>query len=525
MPQYLGWTNGRSSTPTTASQQLSQLSLGDSHTPRNPKIQTEQKSETYKQPTKHPPNSGQSPRVLSPIESCSPTPTSSSDSKLHVFSDMTPPNMAQMATLPPRPPPPPPPPPPLDMPLVSPNHEKSRSKFDAEKVYVDRQRATTFSLRSTVQQIRKVLRQRGDIKAAKDDELFQRVRGHETGARYLSSSKGSALVPLLDLISESQKARDEYGPLEDECLQLEDRLYSEESRLYKLEEIFYSNWTVIPTGNLEGSFSVAIPQESPTPTEPQQEDFDPLCHVSTSKFHPLTEKFLSELGDLDLLRERYDDVMEEKEHLEEQRESRKLVKLHLGAEEHEWLKNSTEVQNRLYKEMQAKEQKVDELREECLLRNLVDQNDNPTEFQDQERQISDQEAGLDSGSQLSVYKKFSALIPRPGIKAMEPKAKESKKAFKSDPAMTRINEWLLENLRLSPLEIVLLANTFEMKEGKLFEQWQLYVLRLWYEDTTIKASKRLRASSMNTQAPVQSDHSDTVGNFRNDGLSYRIFHD
>jgi hypothetical protein len=432
--------------------------------------------------------------------------------------------MAQITTVSP-PPPPPPPPPPLDMALDSHNDAKFRSKFVLEKEYVDRQRAKTFSLRSAVQQIRTLLRQKGDIKAAKDDKLFQRVRRQENGAHSPTTSKDRVSVPLLDLIDDNQKVRDEYGPLEDECVQLENKLYSEESRLYKLEEQFYSNWTVVPTGNLQSSFSIAMPQENSTPTESLQDDFDPLCHVSTTQYHPLTEKFLSKLGDLDLLREQFDDVMEEREHLEEQTESRKLVKLRLGPEEQAWLENSTDVQNRLYKEMRAAEQEVKELREECRLRNLVDEYDNPTEFQVQELQISDQEDGVDSGSQLSVYIKFPALITQLGAKARELKADEPKKVQKGDLAISRINDWLLENLRSSPLEIILLANTFEMKEGKLCEQWQLHVLRFWYEDTTIKTSARLRprASSTNTQAPVKSDHSDTVGNFKNDGLSYRIF--
>jgi hypothetical protein len=527
--QHHLWTRGKCSSQSTVSEGQSRILLEDSRNLKSSDIRTDKTIDSYKQPTRHPPKREDLPRVLTPIEPTTAAATSPSISEVPLanFLQVTSGSsiMAEAAiSLPPGSPPPLPVPPVMESAPYSGN--QSRSAFDKEWEYIERKRFNTFSLRSAVQQIRIRLRQKRDSKSTVDDRLFQKVRREEISGHSLNFTGDGKSEPLADLIEENQKARDEYGPLEDECGRLEDKLYREESRLYKLEGVFYSNWTVMPTPRFQNSSPVGFLDESSASASSQDDDVDSLSHSSMTQYHPLTAKFLSVLGDLDLLREQLDDIVEENEHLEEQSGSRNLVGLPLGAEEQKWLANSGKVQDGLHDQIRAAEKEIDDLRKECLIRNLVDKYDNPTEFQGREPQISDQEVEVKSGSEVSVYSKFPFLIPSPVAgKQKEAEQYEPMRDEKIDVTTFRINKWLLERLRSSPLDVILLASTFEKKGGNIHKQWQFQVVAFWYEDATIKNSAGIRpyTSSMTTQAPVQSDHSDTVGNFKINGHSYRLF--
>jgi len=388
------------------------------------------------------------------------------------------------------------------------------SMFDAEWKFINRQRLNIFILRSALQQSRNMLRQAGDSKAATDDKLFQAVRRQQCGSLSMKLDDGHVSESLADLIEDSQKARDDYGPLDHECIELETKLYGKESQLYRLEALFFSKWTVIPSLRVERPYSTNMQGECSSPTRSESEDHESLDRSSPTQNHPLTEKFLRELGDLDLLREQVDDMMEEKELLEEQRETRKLVGLDLGLEAQSWLADSSLALASLYQRMRATELEVKELRRECLARQLVDEFDNPREFQWQVQHISSQEDGVDPGSQVSVYVKFPILIMQPGIEPNETKQQQSPQRDDTyNPTMSRINEWLLQKVRSSPLDVVLLASIFDQDcgsfSGRLDEQRQLQVLRFWYEDSTMTMAAR-PSTGRTSKTPRQYDHLDGI---------------
>jgi hypothetical protein len=57
---------------------------------------------------------------------------------------------------------------------------------------------------------------------------------------------------------------------------------------------------------------------------------------------------------------------------------------------------------------------------------------------------------------------------------------------------------MLDKLRSSPLDVNLLARTFESVAGKTRDEWQLDVLKLWYKDGAgpTKASTAYLAPSL-----------------------------
>jgi hypothetical protein len=130
--------------------------------------------------------------------------------------------------------------------------------------------------------------------------------------------------------------------------------------------------------------------------------------------------------------------------------------------------------------------------------------------------------GLDSGSQTSQYSRHSVLLPTPCTDDQQIiPPKPSEKPF---TIASRINAWLLERLRHSPLDVNLLARTFETEGGEPSDQWQTAVLDLWYWDDTLKgwAGFRVYTSSMTTQAPLHSKRSSNSSDLSDSGYHFRL---
>ncbi len=129
--------------------------------------------------------------------------------------------------------------------------------------------------------------------------------------------------------------------------------------------------------------------------------------------------------------------------------------------------------------------------------------------------------GLDSGSQTSEYSRHSVLLPTPCTDQQITSPKPSNKPF---TIASRINAWLLERLRDSPLDVNLLARTFEGTVGEPSEGWQIAVLDLWYRDDTLKgwAGFRVYTSSMTTQAPRHSKRSAESSDISDSGYHFRL---
>jgi hypothetical protein len=182
----------------------------------------------------------------------------------------------------------------------------------------------------------------------------------------------------------------------------------------------------------------------------------------------------------------------------------------------------------LLKEIDKAKAEGERLKQICLEQGLVDEDGNPTDFEKQEQQTFMEEAPeVDSGSERSEFVKFPVLLPRPGSKEVQSFRNSRPKAAEeiSHSAGDHINQWLLHQLRSSPLDVNLLARTFEAEFGHIKgEEWQFDVLAFWYRDGARKGASayRVYSSGIATQAPRRSRYSARTLSDASDRYSLRI---
>jgi hypothetical protein len=411
---------------------------------------------------------------------------------------------------------------------------RSGSAAEIEWERIQKLRVENWSLRSQIREIRSNLRQMQRAKSDADDILFRRmtIQGLNLlhGLDHLPSTGQKTMKELLD---DCQAARDAYGPLEDDCNRLEDQLSGQEFELDRLEEHFYTrpleeihvmlDRPLTPAG-------VDDPQPYSGSADEEDGEFD---------FHPLVSRYLSRMGDLDLLQERFDDLLDEKRGLEEQRERRRQLGLTLDPEDQQWLENAQGAEDDLSEKIRMLQKDLEVMKQDCLSRGLVDEDGEPTDFPIREQHSFDGEEDMNPRDQKSEYVKYPLLLPYPGMKPTrefhyEPRPDEKSERTIISPAAihtqnqtisatfmllssletwnssSRINEWLLQRLRMSALDVNLLARTFQDMSGVITDRWQIAVLRLWYRDTTMRNADgglRVYTDSMTTQAPAISNPS------------------
>ena len=307
----------------------------------------------------------------------------------------------------------------------------------------------------------------------------------------------------MDLMQECELSRSEYGPLEYECNLVEDQLSRREFDLQRIEAHFFQRWQVIPRLALE-ALDVPKHHHGTSGSSHFSEDGE------IPEYHPLVTTLLSKKGDLELLKERLDDVDDERKFLEERGEDLERVGRSLGVEEQAWLNDSQKDRTDLIKKIHITKIEIEELRVDCMAMKLVDEEGEPTDlqFQGEEKSTFIGDEDIDPQGNTSEYAKFPLLLPNPGKEQEQVYQNNLKPDEKSDPTAGRINQWLLDRLRTSALDVNLLVRTYEGKGGQISEKFEIAVLSLWFQDGTLKAASGIRAHSMATQAPLPSDHSD-----------------
>jgi hypothetical protein len=191
------------------------------------------------------------------------------------------------------------------------------------------------------------------------------------------------------------------------------------------------------------------------------------------------------MGDLDLLLERRVELVEEKEALEEEKESRLRFGLTLEQDDLDWLEASHNQEEDLTDQIEQMEKELEDMKRTCIAQGLVDEDGEPTSFQN--RELVTFKGEVDPQDHKSEYVKYPLLLPPPGRKIQNEEF-EPRPDNASDPKTIRINvnEWMLHRLRSSPLDVNLLARTFEGKHGQITDNWQIAVLSLWYRDGTLE---------------------------------------
>jgi hypothetical protein len=358
---------------------------------------------------------------------------------------------------------------------------------------IRRLRETIWGLRSRVQGQRVILRSKQYAKAAADDQYMRLARLKESRADQESVLVSREGRTLQELFQDCEKVRAEYGPLEDDCNALEDQLGSQEYELTRLEENFVS------------ICNLAVPQES-QPASPENVREGQSESSSTDvyqNYHPFVAEYLSKLGDVDIFRERLERHQEEREALKADKETRQRVNLSLTTEDEAWLEQAEELENYVLKDLLQAEADVEELKKKCLSAGLLDGNGEPKDFQTQEQEAFAGDTDVDAKGQKSEYLKFPNLLPQPGTKDMKFKSSAPRPEEQSESAGDHINQWLLHSLRSSPLDVNLLARTFEAEVGDFEAQkWQSDVRHHWYKDGAIKDASRYRIDSATSETPV-----------------------
>ncbi|KAG4435147.1 hypothetical protein IFR05_009379 [Cadophora sp. M221] len=386
------------------------------------------------------------------------------------------------------------------------------TSFDKDWPRIQRLRVNVWSLRSTIHEHRGVLRAKQLVRADAGDRYLQSVRARSLGGTRTTFAKTDLEDPTItndlkmmeDLLHEFEVASDEYGPLEDDCNLLEDTLSAQEYELQKLEKRFYER-------NEHGSSldADAIPRQAST-----------LSTYSGSEigqeFHPFVAEYLSKVGDVEILKERLEYHEEERFNLEEESATKRRMALELASDDQEWLDNFDTTKYELQDEIDREERELEVLKTRCFSAGLIDEDGNIKDFDVREKETFANEADVDAGSETSGYAKFPILISEPGgqISHVDEPAVDREE---SQPDFNfAINNWLLKQLQMSPLEVNLLSRTYELKYGMINERekWQRDLLRLWYSDDPGKGwPTTLTSSGVVTMAPREPGYASTISSF------------
>ena len=345
-------------------------------------------------------------------------------------------------------------------------------------------RTEVWGLRSNIAEKRNVLRDKQQERSIADDAFVKYIRAAgDAGLRKLSrKDKIEEQDTIRNLFEKCEELRNNYGPLEDDCNLLENDLNNREYEMQKLEATLEETWNEVePPSQQEAIYSFV---RSPPASEHSESVF-------SQNFHPLVSEYLSKLGDVEIFRERLDWHVDEKLTLEEEKERLGRVGKSLAEADQHWLDNYAEAEAGLKQQLQEAEEEAEKLRMQCYSRDLVDEDGEPLPFEEQERKtfIADE---VDPGSEMSDFVRFPRLLNNPGSKedllpdpSIPPDDTNAEEFFeKTQDPSDRINYWLLQTLRSSPLDVNLLFRTFQdtvdfVLEG---EKWQFKVLMFWYHD-------------------------------------------
>ncbi len=367
--------------------------------------------------------------------------------------------------------------------------------YDKEWAKIKHLRVEVWSKRSKIQEMRRLLRDKQLSKAAADDHYFQfvRLRGH--GIHFGGYDTLDEQRTLETLLQACESARNEYGPLEDDCNLLESRLSVQEFELDRLERKLYDR-LLDPQSYSSDHHNLAF--DSPSSSSSSDNEGD-------QQLHPLVLDYQSKVGDVEIIRERLDELLEEKYNLEEERERRHRVNRELGEDELQWLENYFATEEILIDKFESTEREAEQLKQKCLTDNLIDKAGNPTNFEQREQKSLD----IVAGSETSVFVNFPILIPEPGSKQALVQASGVDEGTMWHESSSRIDWWLLDQLRMSPMDVNLLARTYVSQFGPIDEreQWQWDVLDYWYVDGARNSRPGPQTStgiSLFTQAAIRS---------------------
>jgi hypothetical protein len=392
--------------------------------------------------------------------------------------------------------------------------DQEEAPFGKDWARIKKLRTDIWGMRSRMHEMRRVVKEKQQAKSVADNKYFQYMRlrglGMSPGDKDISEQK-----TMEELFQSCEKARDEYGPLEDDCTLLENHIGSQELELQRLEEKFYERPFEPPPSQTEG---LGSPQPSPTVSLYSGSD-------ASQEFHPLVTKYLSRVGDVEILKERLDEHLEERYILEDEKAVRQGLGYDLAEPAQKWLDNYSITETLLMNQLEEAELEAANLRQNCFSRGLVDQEGNPTDLESQEQRYFADDVGPEK--ERSEYVKYPILIPRPGSR-LQLKYPVSDSEASPDDSGNLVSHWLLQQLRSSPLDVNLLARISESLFDYINrEKWQFDVMKYWYKDSTKTGESQhpITSSLIMSSNPPTSGYPSTLSSIKREnhewGMSFQ----
>jgi hypothetical protein len=357
-------------------------------------------------------------------------------------------------------------------------NNRQQVKRDGDWQKIERLRTEIWGLRSKAHTPRQELREKQYAKSAADDRYINYVRMDGLG---LSTS--ITRERLEELFRYCEQARDECGPLEDDYFLLEELLGKQEFELEKLEEKFYQ-CPVAASPSLSTHCQHTLAPLPPVSGQGKYETTD-------QRYYPLVMAYLSKVGDIEILQERLRRDDETKTELEYRKDLMKIVNLELLASDEAWLDNYQRRRDTLLEELKDAEREAEKLKQACLDNGL------PLDFDDWENNVNVRQG-------TSNYVKFPLLVPNNYEEPIDfGKRKFNFQGFHPDPGEVlsswrggtedRVNQWLLHQLRSSPLDSHLLTGILIQESGSGHDgkvELTPKVLELWFNSCRKKRWRR-----------------------------------
>lgn len=410
----------------------------------------------------------------------------------------------------------------------------SRGEIETLWQQLKEKRARLNDIKTQMARRRKDLR---DLRRKKDDtdnafmSIIRPILVNQRGLLHISTG-------LLDRrLGDMQRVRTEYHFLESNYEGLEVMLDEEEEELNRLETRFFS---LLAAGRTRTVRPVAPQNDSDS--DKGLSDV-PIALMGISRdgpaedLHPLYIKLTSTVGDLENAKEEYSDLFLLKGQYEYDEELRnelrndprtvKGMDFETPDDMKEFFEEFPSEEQRMRENVAALEQEVQRLKRLCEEKKVMRKHKSvhiayaldPTEnYEDMD--LDSKETILESHHTLA-HSRFSELLSQPdyvlakpeprtaqdaltvalGLSNGDPEKRERERLAAKEVAIDRliteaegedkvdfVNRWLLQELRLSPLNAMLLHSTFETTRALRIRdtwRWQCDVLHYWWRDSVM----------------------------------------
>jgi hypothetical protein len=279
-----------------------------------------------------------------------------------------------------------------------------------------------------------------------------------------------------------QDARNAYGPIEESVEAAEDQLDKEEYEITQLQE------------QISAQASPLSPHLTSDISSLLSDDSDSVLYSPERPHDPLYDDYLSRMGDADLLREEYSELVLEHDRLQESHKRNQKFGLELLPEDQTTLAEFHTRQADLLEQIRIVEADIKRLRILCVQQGLLDEEVSEEEAykgvaESEDEHLSEENGDTDIlkdiSGQVNEYSRFSLLLDRPCHHEDEKESKLLLTGFKDKDPGDRITRWLLHKVRASCSEVELL-HRLQNEELNLpsdnTEQWQADVLGCWFSD-------------------------------------------